>query len=372
MKWIGITGSWRNTNSQIEQDVRYVVDQIIKRGDGIVTGGALGVDYIATDEALKLNPTATQIKIFLPSSLEIYAAHYRKRAKEGVITEKQAEDLMAQLTAIKKANKEALIEGRFDVINNATYFERNTWVVDASDALQAFHVNGSEGVQDTVDKALKQGKPVEKLTYDLRDESDSAAEIYDKISGAYASRFSAPSDHIDDFLRKVRKGGRILDVGCGPGTDATYMSSKGFDATGIDLSEKMIDLAKRKAPKAHFEKADMRRLDFEPGTFDGILVSFSLIHVPKRYIPKVIRDFYKLLKPDGIICLGIQEGKSEEKLVAEPLKPDEKVFINVMSADEIRELLRETGFTVLDEFSRPPENKAELNFNKFVVIAKKI
>lgn len=167
MKWIGITGSWRKTNAQLEQDVRRIVGEIINRGDGIVSGGALGVDYFATDEALKFDPAADRIKVFLPSSFETYAAHYRRRAKEGAITERQAKDLIAQLTALQKANRQALVEGHFDVLNPKTYFERNSWVVGASDELRAFQVNGSEGVQDTTDKALARGKPVKKLTYNI-------------------------------------------------------------------------------------------------------------------------------------------------------------------------------------------------------------
>ncbi|NQU77529.1 hypothetical protein HQ544_02420, partial [Candidatus Falkowbacteria bacterium] len=97
MKWVGISGSWRKINDKVKEDVRGVVRKIISRGDGIVAGGALNVDFIATDEALKLDSTAKKIKIFLPVTLELYAVHYRKRAKEGVITLRQAEDLAAQL-----------------------------------------------------------------------------------------------------------------------------------------------------------------------------------------------------------------------------------------------------------------------------------
>ncbi len=85
MKWYGITGSWRKTSEQVEADVRTAVQKIIERGDGIVTGGALNVDWFATDEALKHNPEATQIKVCIPAKLELYAAHYRKRADEDVI-----------------------------------------------------------------------------------------------------------------------------------------------------------------------------------------------------------------------------------------------------------------------------------------------
>ncbi len=166
MKWVAISGSWRKTNKEVENDVRQAVREIISRGDGIVTGGALNVDYFATDEALKVNPEATQIKVCLPVTLELYSAHYRKRANEGVITHQQAEELIVQLTALEKANPLALIENKKNtVVDKDTYYERNTKVMDLSDELYAFQVNDSEGVQDTADKAESYGKLVKLKKY---------------------------------------------------------------------------------------------------------------------------------------------------------------------------------------------------------------
>ncbi len=159
--WFGISGSWRKTNEEVEKRVREAVRKIIERGDGIVSGGALNVDFFATDEALKLNPTAEKIKIFLPVILDLYSAHYRKRATEGVITSEQAEALIAQLESLRVARPGALIGNlQNTVVNPQTYFERNTEVVSASDALVGFQVNNSEGVEDTIEKAIAQGKPV--------------------------------------------------------------------------------------------------------------------------------------------------------------------------------------------------------------------
>src|SRR3989344_1029107 len=159
--YFGISGSWRRTSPEIEGAVRVAVKKIIERGDGIVSGGALNVDWFATDEALKLDPEAKHIKIFLPVVLELYAAHYRKRAQEGVITSEQAEILIAQLEALKAVNPAALIEHPENkIVDPKTYFERNTEEVNASDALVGFQVNDSEGVGDTVQKALSQNKPV--------------------------------------------------------------------------------------------------------------------------------------------------------------------------------------------------------------------
>jgi len=153
--WFGISGSWRKTSPEIETAVRATVKKIIERGDGIVSGGALNVDWFATDEALKLDPTAKHIKIFLPVIIELYAAHYRKRAIEEVITSEQAETLIAQLEKLKSVNPNALIEHKENtIVDPRTYFERNTEVVNTSDALIGFQVNDSEGVGDTVKKAL--------------------------------------------------------------------------------------------------------------------------------------------------------------------------------------------------------------------------
>ena len=49
------------TSDQVEQDVRQVVQQIIRHGDGIA-GGALNVDWFAVDEALKHDPSARQVE----------------------------------------------------------------------------------------------------------------------------------------------------------------------------------------------------------------------------------------------------------------------------------------------------------------------
>ncbi|NTV44092.1 MAG: hypothetical protein HGA67_00140 [Candidatus Yonathbacteria bacterium] len=159
--WFGISGSWRKTNSEIEKEVRSIVKNIMAHGDGIVSGGALSVDYFATDEALISNPQADRIRVFLPVTLELYASHYRRRAEEGVITKEQAEELIKQLADIRDANPNAIIGNDTNtIVDQETYFARNTDVANASDALVAFQVNESGGVEDTVKKAIERGRPV--------------------------------------------------------------------------------------------------------------------------------------------------------------------------------------------------------------------
>ncbi|MFA5084246.1 MAG: hypothetical protein WC475_02600 [Candidatus Paceibacterota bacterium] len=175
MKWIGISGSWRKTNDEIENKLRQIVREIILRGDGIVSGGALGVDFIATEEALKHNPEADRIKIFLPTTLEKYAEHYRKHSSSGDITSEQAENLIDQLIKLKQTNPGSLIENPdtnfTEETKKAMYYERNSKVVEASDELIAFRVrteaSESMGTADAVEKAKSRGIPVKLFSYEI-------------------------------------------------------------------------------------------------------------------------------------------------------------------------------------------------------------
>jgi hypothetical protein len=127
-------------------------------GKSIVTGGALGTDYWATEIALSTDPA--RLKVILPTSLGTYAAHYRQRAAEGVISARQAESLIRQLKAVARAGGLVEHPERQRVVNATTYYLRNEDVVDAADELLAFQVNASAGTQDTVDKARMKEIPV--------------------------------------------------------------------------------------------------------------------------------------------------------------------------------------------------------------------
>jgi len=203
------------------------------------------------------------------------------------------------------------------------------------------------------------------------DKSKQASSVYDKIAEPYAKEFSKPSGHINEFLALLPKNAKILDVGCGVGVDSGYMVSEGFEVIGVDLSKEMLKLGKQKFPKIEFRHGDIRKLDFPPNSFDGILASCSLIHIPKKDVPALIKKFHQILKKDGAIYFALQGGKSEEIFVDEPFKPDEKIFLNIMSFYEIKNLLVNAGFSIVKKYERPPKSKEELNFTKLFVFARK-
>lgn len=121
------------------------------------------MDFFATDEALQFSVDASQLKIIIPSTLEIYSAHYLQRASEGVITHRQAESLVLQLGTVMSMG--CLVEGTALIIDKVSYFNRITQIIDIADELIAFHVNDSEGTQDTINKARNKGIAVKVFSY---------------------------------------------------------------------------------------------------------------------------------------------------------------------------------------------------------------
>ena len=161
--WAGVSGSWRQTCPELEQDIEAGINKALDDGKGIVSGGALGVDYRATAISLERFPDGSRTKIIIPTPLDTFASHYRKRAQEGVITQEQAEDLIKQLETVSKLG--SLTTMNHSELTVETYFDRDTQVVDASTELLAYQVNNSAGVQDTVEKARAKGIPVNLQSY---------------------------------------------------------------------------------------------------------------------------------------------------------------------------------------------------------------
>jgi hypothetical protein len=165
LTWVAVSGSWRYAPPGLADDVRREVAAALAAGKSIVTGGALGVDYWATETALGIDPL--RLKVILPTSLATYAAHYRARAAQRVISVEQADDLIRQLETVAQVG--GLIEHpeRPQVVDVTTYYLRNQDVVDVADELLAFQVNASGGTQDTVDKARLKGIPVLVFRYQV-------------------------------------------------------------------------------------------------------------------------------------------------------------------------------------------------------------
>lgn len=148
------------------------------------------------------------------------------------------------------------------------------------------------------------------------------------------------------------------------------MNSKGFNVTGIDLSEKMINIAKNKFPTIDFRVADLTDIEFESEKFNVVVLLYSLIHIPKKDIKIILTKFYKMLRKGGLIYIALQYGKSEEVFIDALYNPKEKMFLNVFSYEGIETILLNIGFSIIKQHERKSKSW-ELNYTKLHIIAQK-
>ncbi|GAA2549850.1 class I SAM-dependent methyltransferase [Pseudonocardia hydrocarbonoxydans] len=107
--------------------------------------------------------------------------------------------------------------------------------------------------------------------------------------------------------------GPVVDVGCGGGRITAHLHALGVDASGIDLSPRMVDLARAAHPGLRFSVGSMTDLALPDASVRGLLAYYSTIHVPDDELPGALAEFHRVLAPGGHALLVFQVG--DEPLV---------------------------------------------------------
>jgi SAM-dependent methyltransferase len=105
------------------------------------------------------------------------------------------------------------------------------------------------------------------------------------------------------------RGERILEIGCGTGCDLLQFARNGALATGVDITDKHLELAKQRVGgQATVLKADGVSLPFAGGTFDYVY-SHGVIHHSDR--PRlIVEEIFHVLKPEGRFNIQLYADKS--------------------------------------------------------------
>lgn len=97
------------------------------------------------------------------------------------------------------------------------------------------------------------------------------------------------------------RGLKVLEIGCGLGTDGAQFADAGADYTGVDLTEAAVDLARKRFElfdlPGKLQTADAENLAFEDESFDLVYSHGVLHHTPE--IGKAVREIHRILRPGG-------------------------------------------------------------------------
>ena len=125
--------------------------------------------------------------------------------------------------------------------------------------------------------------------------------------------FHLYDDAYELFVKYIKPGSSLLDLGCGPGAVSKYISKKvNVKLTLMDLSEKMIELAKIMLPSAETVISDIRTLSFKENSYEFILAAFCLPFLYDEEAKIFIKEIASIVKSGGYIYLSTMEGKGNE------------------------------------------------------------
>lgn len=137
------------------------------------------------------------------------------------------------------------------------------------------------------------------------------ADKYDKL---WVQKYSLrpTRNYIISALANINKDKKvkILDLGCGPGELINELTDKfnNVEITGIDFSEKMLEVSIKRNPSAKHIKLDAAELNKLSGKCDIIICTHSLPYYKEPN--KVFKELYNLLNEEGKILVGFASGDS--------------------------------------------------------------
>lgn len=200
---------------------------------------------------------------------------------------------------------------------------------------------------------------------------------YDRVAEEYTRRIFDELQHkpfdrelLDRFAGRVRETGPVCDMGCGPGHVARYLSERGVQVFGCDLSLKMVEQARRLNPGMEFRQGDMMSLGIPDQTLAGIVAFYSIIHIPRAKIVQALIKLYRVLQPGGLLFLAFHIGD-------DTLHLDEwwekKVCVDFFyfRPDEMACSLREAGFEIEEIVEREPYPEVEHPSRRAYIFARR-
>ncbi len=124
------------------------------------------------------------------------------------------------------------------------------------------------------------------------------AESYGLLTGRITARLAEPL--LD--AAGVAAGSQVLDVGTGPGYAASRAADRGAVATGVDIADEMVALARRRHGAISFRRADAEELPFRDRSFDALVGNLVINHLPRP--ERAVHEFARVLARSGGMALS--------------------------------------------------------------------
>jgi len=137
-----------------------------------------------------------------------------------------------------------------------------------------------------------------KILDEVRQSYNKIAEDFSRTRYFVWEEFKPPAEYANE-------GDKILDLGCGNGRFIELFRGKNIEYVGIDISQKLIEIARQKYPNGNFQIFDGLKIPFPDNYFDNIFCIAVLHHIPGSELrQEFLREARRVLKPSGKLILS--------------------------------------------------------------------
>lgn len=187
---------------------------------------------------------------------------------------------------------------------------------------------------------------------------------YDELAEWYYKdrlRTRGTSAFLKKIIKKLPKKGKVLDIGCGVGYPVSkFFNDLNYDVIGIDLSSKMIKIAKKIVPAATFYKKDMSQMKFPKNSFDIAISILAFLHLPSKLHKKTLKNIHDILKSHGKFLISLtleKEGEYTNKWIKET-----KMYWATGTFEKDLEIIKNLGFKLIWKKAFGPKNDRHIYF----------
>ena len=183
---------------------------------------------------------------------------------------------------------------------------------------------------------------------------DAIHDLYDAETRDFWENF--PAATVREFVSRLH-GKDVLNLGSGPGRDSLILREEGLCVTCIDGSKEMVEMTSRLGFKSI--QADLRDLDLAE-LYEGIWAYSSLIHLTYDESKELLEKIHNLLRPGGILFLGLIEGKGHE--TRNVANSSYTRYFEYYGENKVESLLHGTGMKIVYRDAFRPGNHTYLNY----------
>jgi tRNA (uracil-5-)-methyltransferase TRM9 len=206
---------------------------------------------------------------------------------------------------------------------------------------------------------------------------------YNHIAPDFANTRANIWPEIVGLFDYIRKGDKVLDLGCGNGRFVNIIKEKCGQYFGTDVSEGLINIAKKNYPNENFQATEALKFPFSDSYFDVIFSIAVLHHIPsKDFRLEFLEEAKRVLKPEGLFVLTVWKPKGRRgifgplhgldfKDVIEPWFGENKGerYFHCFTEKELTKLVQQAGFEIKESGTIKNEKG---NRENLYIVAKKL